>query len=186
MTIGNTTKRNKGGFTLIELLVVIAIIGILSSIVVVSLSSARARSRDSSRIAAMKQMQIALELYYDEFGTYPKEAGSGNKARYENAMGELVSKGYLPSVPKDPLGGDVTYYYVATIASGTKCRSYHLGVNLETVSGDSSYLAEDSDSTSTTGGGSCDVEGGSNFNGAVGKCLDTAGAVEDKCYDLTP
>ena len=59
------------GFTLIELLVVIAIIGMLSSIVLASLNGARAKSRDARRIADMKQIDIALELYYDTNRTYP-------------------------------------------------------------------------------------------------------------------
>ncbi len=59
------------GFTLIELLVVIAIIGILASIVLVSLSSARAKSRDGQRISELKEMQKALELYYSDHGRYP-------------------------------------------------------------------------------------------------------------------
>ena len=62
--------KNKG-FTLIELLVVIAIIGLLASIVMVSLNSARAKARDVNRKSALKQIQTALELYYDKYGTYP-------------------------------------------------------------------------------------------------------------------
>lgn len=60
------------GFTLIELLVVISIIGLLSSVVLASLSTARASARDSERIAAVKQIQNALELYaLDHGGDYP-------------------------------------------------------------------------------------------------------------------
>jgi prepilin-type N-terminal cleavage/methylation domain-containing protein len=64
------TSSNRG-FTLIELLVVIAIIGLLSSVVLASLSTARAKSRDARRIADMSQIKIALELYNDEKGYYP-------------------------------------------------------------------------------------------------------------------
>ncbi len=65
-------KKLVRGFTLIELLVVISIIGLLSSIVLASLSITRASARDSERIAAVKQIQNALELYaLDHGGNYP-------------------------------------------------------------------------------------------------------------------
>ena len=58
-TWGMKTARRKG-FTLIELLVVIAIIGILASIVMVSLSGARAKGRDARRQSDIKNIQLAL------------------------------------------------------------------------------------------------------------------------------
>ena len=64
----NLTKK---GFTLVELLVVISIIGLLSTIAIVSLGSARAKSRDTKRIADMKQISTALEQYYSDLGGYP-------------------------------------------------------------------------------------------------------------------
>lgn len=66
-----TRHTSSAGFTLIELLVVIAIIGLLASIVIVSLSSARARSRDATRVAQIRQIAGAIELYFSENGTYP-------------------------------------------------------------------------------------------------------------------
>ncbi|TAN36974.1 type II secretion system protein [Patescibacteria group bacterium] len=64
-------KQYTKGFTLIELLVVIAIISLLSSIVMTSLNSARAKGRDAKRVAELHQIQLALEMYYDKYGTYP-------------------------------------------------------------------------------------------------------------------
>ena len=58
----NFSKKNLGGFTLIELLVVIAIIGLLASIVLISLGPARAKARDARRVTDVRQMSTALEV----------------------------------------------------------------------------------------------------------------------------
>lgn len=65
------SKPNSRGFTLIELLVVIAIIGLLSSVVLVALSSARSRARDSQRVSALVQIRTALEVYRSTYNSYP-------------------------------------------------------------------------------------------------------------------
>jgi prepilin-type N-terminal cleavage/methylation domain-containing protein len=64
-------NTNQKGFTLVELLVVVAIIGLLSTLSIVALNSARVKARDASRVAAIKQWQTALELYYSDNGGYP-------------------------------------------------------------------------------------------------------------------
>lgn len=58
-------KRYTRGFTLIELLVVIAIIGILASVVLVSLQSARKKGNDTRVIANVQQMRTQLESDYN-------------------------------------------------------------------------------------------------------------------------
>jgi general secretion pathway protein G len=73
------TNKLKSGFTLIELLVVISIIGLLSSVVLTSLRSSRARAVDSKRIQTLKQLQTALELYRSVNNAYPIASdGLGN------------------------------------------------------------------------------------------------------------
>jgi general secretion pathway protein G len=69
-------QNKQKGFTLIELLVVIAIIGLLSTLAVVALNSARQKSRDSKRVADIKQIQTALELYYADNNGYPAMASA--------------------------------------------------------------------------------------------------------------
>jgi uncharacterized protein (TIGR02145 family)/prepilin-type N-terminal cleavage/methylation domain-containing protein len=93
-------KKNKA-FTLIELLVVIAIIGILSTITVVVLQNARAKSRDAKRIADIKQMQTALELYFNDNGSYPTSVTS------TIASGSNVYMTLTPVAPT-PIDGDCT------------------------------------------------------------------------------
>ncbi len=61
-----THNATKKGFTLIELLVVIAIIGILSSVVIVSLNNARSKARDSARKSNAQAMATAFALYASE------------------------------------------------------------------------------------------------------------------------
>lgn len=58
----------KKGFTLIELLVVVAIIGILASVVLASLNSARAKGSDAAVKANMSGIRANAELQYDNAG----------------------------------------------------------------------------------------------------------------------
>lgn len=58
-------SNKRSGFTLIELLVVIAIIGILSSVVLASLNSARTKGSDASVKAQMSNIAVQAEVYYD-------------------------------------------------------------------------------------------------------------------------
>ena len=110
---------NKKGFTLIELLVVIAIIGLLSTLAVVALGSARQKARDSKRLSDLKQVQTALELYYTDNSSYPtstdlilgglsaKCLGTGGFA----AEGACAGTIYMGLVPAEPTPGDQPYTY---------------------------------------------------------------------------
>ena len=131
------------GFTLIELLVVIAIIGILASIVLASLDSARKKGRDARRVADVKQIQLALELYYDSTGSFPLTQAT--------LYSGTISPQYISNVPYDPVGSNVKYSYTGLAGSGgsaTNCQSYHLGATLE----DPNNAALNSDFDATTAG----------------------------------
>ena len=75
-------KNNKKGFTLIELLVVIAIIGLLATLSVVALNTARVKARDARRVSDIKQIQTALEMYFDTYSSYPTATSDANLAKY--------------------------------------------------------------------------------------------------------
>lgn len=117
------------GFTLIELLVVIAIIGVLASIVLASLNSARRKSRDARRITDLKQIQLALELFFD--GASPPQyplATVTCDATNARGLEVLSAGGYIPQVPRDPQGG--CYQYTSNASPATRM-TYHLGATLE-------------------------------------------------------
>jgi len=67
----------KRGFTLIELLVVIAIIGILSSVVLASLNTARAKGGDAAVQSNLNNVRATAELFFDDNGSYGT-AGTGS------------------------------------------------------------------------------------------------------------
>lgn len=147
------------GFTLIELLVVIAIIGVLASVVLASLNSARTKARDTERITEIRELQKALELYYLEYGHYPNSSGCGASVPNGNwcnskegvvnnhwirdagttNLGAFISKDPLdpldvPSANWTPVGGGA-YFYFSNGYGGTG-KWYMIVFGLENTSHD--------------------------------------------------
>jgi prepilin-type N-terminal cleavage/methylation domain-containing protein len=150
--------RNSKGFTLIELLVVIAIIGLLSTLAVIALNSARAKSRDSKRISDVKQIQTALELFYSDMNGYPTVAAAQYLGNYSGATNTVLSSAgfsggisgttYMGQVPKAPTPADGTcvsdnaagasgnnYGYASSATTGTSS-SYTINFCLGAATGD--------------------------------------------------
>ncbi len=107
----------RSAFTLVELMVVVAIIGLISTIAIVASSAIRSRGRDTKRIADLRQVRSALELYYNETSAYPTcgqacttycdcttVGWGGNFAEME------IKPAYMASIPADPIN-DGTYGY---------------------------------------------------------------------------
>ena len=151
--------RHHSGFTLIELLVVIAIIGVLTTIAVVALADARAKARDTKRVADTHSIFLALELYNDDNGGYPTavtpiELGADSQrvlcdGGLKNACtgGELIFQGLVPAAPR-PVDGDCTadenkYMYSTppgeefqvTFCLGAKVNDLAAGTHFLTTSG---------------------------------------------------
>lgn len=118
--------KNKKGFTLIELLVVISIISLLSSIVMASLNSARAKARNAARLSAIHTLVNAFNLSLSTTNPLPSTCTiSGcllgvavcvSATCYEgleefgtNASVDAFLAPSLPQKPLDPVGGKRGY-----------------------------------------------------------------------------
>lgn len=159
-------NRSKG-FTLIELLVVIAIIGLLASIILASLNTARQKGRDARRVADVKEIQLALELYYDANSTYPPDtvtlAATPSAASIPALNPTFIS--VLPTDPSQPGSGASPYYYQyeslatdgTTACTSVPCSNYVVIAHLEAAANSSTW----SGSGTGIAAGICPSGGGS-------------------------
>ena len=153
-------QKNKG-FTLVELLITVAIIGILSAVVLTSMSGARNKAKDGRRISDIKQIQLALELYYDVHTSYPVGAVDSDVLYTDTGSGKPLAD--FVKISNDPDGDPYFYYGVA--------QNYHLGAVLQEYN---RLVEEDDDDTI-------------GFNGGTTDCASTvATGIDERCYDVTP
>jgi prepilin-type N-terminal cleavage/methylation domain-containing protein len=107
-------KYVKRGFTLIELLMVIAILGILMSIIVNQISTARSRARDSKRVIEIRQLETAIRAYELDYGSYPVGtldiAPSTIDQSNNGAFIPVLSPNYIAQI-SDPGGNGFGYYW---------------------------------------------------------------------------
>jgi prepilin-type N-terminal cleavage/methylation domain-containing protein len=101
--------KNKG-FTIIELLVVISIISFLASIVLVNVNMYMSKARDARTKADIRQIIIAMQMYYADHGSYPttngnwaclKSSGSCWNGSYSGSatlISDLAT--YISNIPK--------------------------------------------------------------------------------------
>lgn len=142
--------RNKNqGFTLIELLVVIAIIGLLASVVLLALNSARAKSRDAKRLADIRQLASALELFFNDRNSYPTSTPSNLGAAATGLVPGYI--GMLPTAPQpadgpcsslqnsytwaDTSTSTTAAYYTLNFCLGAATGGYAAGVHTLTPAG---------------------------------------------------
>ena len=130
-----TFLSNKG-FTLIELLVVISIIGVLASVVLSSLTDARASAQDAKRKVELNGVRQTLEIYYTNNGKYPGETwcdssigcnGSGCPVNPPENGWDTSSRFWQELVvndggrlPVDPVNDSTFYYYYEPTNDGNQ------------------------------------------------------------------
>ena len=150
-------NQYKKAFTLIELIVVIGIIGLLASIILVFLSSAKNRGNDTAKINSFSEVRKALQMYASDHVGFPDSTTT------------LAAKGYIQTM-------DPHILYSGTDSNGNicyteSCPSYHLAIPLD----DPTNLVLKSDSNSKVG----------NIDGTTKNCL-PGGGLPNSCYDIVP
>ncbi len=95
-----TIKIGEKGFTIIELLIVITIIGILLTIAQPTYKSSVKRAKETVLKENLFAMRSAIDQYYADNGSYPM------------TLDDLVQKGYLRSIPKDPITNSNTTWII--------------------------------------------------------------------------
>jgi prepilin-type N-terminal cleavage/methylation domain-containing protein len=125
------TINRKKGFTLIELLVVIAIIGILSSVVLASLNTARNKGNDAKVKAQLASLRASAEVYYDN--QTPNSYGITASTCTTGMFADAVVSPYL-SATNLPSGATPTCQATAT--------AYAVSITLPGVGGTNSWCVD--------------------------------------------
>lgn len=90
-------NKTRKAFSFIELIVVITIIAVLSMAAIISYGPIQKKSRDSRRMADLEKIRMALEMARQTGTTYPAN------------INDLVSGGFIQSIPNNPKGSTYSY-----------------------------------------------------------------------------
>ena len=97
--------NNKKGFTLTEIMVTVSIVSTVSSLGMSQYNDALASARDAQRLANIKQVQTALNLFYLDHEAYPAcvATTAPTEGCYTSLKNTLEQGTYMSEVPVDPL-----------------------------------------------------------------------------------
>lgn len=143
-------KSKQSGFTLIEILVVVAIIGMISGVVMVSLTTARAKARDVKRKSDLVQLQKALALYENTNNGFPSTGGGwyglsdngGNRTTTgANQYIPGLSPTFVSQLPTDPRGNTTGWsgYLYRSDGVSFKLLAHNIGPESFPIAGEPFY-----------------------------------------------
>lgn len=141
------------GFTLVELIIVLGILGVIATMVLLGINPLEQlrKSSDADRKADIAQLQRALELYYQDNGSYPTSS-----ADFKIRVGTTTLawgsawQPYMSALPKDPSPSRSYQYYVPATANG---QTYYIYASLERGNRDAQVCNNGSACTSLSGSG---------------------------------
>lgn len=155
----------QSGLSLVEMMVVISIIAVLSGIIYASFEDARKQARDKARMTALKELQLAVELYKAQNGTYPTNCNGGtnttfygpgpDSGAYEQCEGDYITglvPDFIDELPEDPKSEDVPGqgFFYRTNGSSYKILVQNSVESITVTSGDEFYRCS----------GTCNTPGG--------------------------
>lgn len=111
--------NNKSAFTLLELMIVIVILGVLAAMISGNYITSLKKGRDSQRKAELEQVQKSVEMYYEDYKSYPSTISFGGQLCHPDGCSTKI---YMEKVPNDPSSG-MNYQYCVD-ASNTKYQLY--------------------------------------------------------------
>jgi len=107
-------------------------LGLLSTLSIVALDNTRLRARDAGRVSDIQEIQTALEMYYNDAGSYPATLNSGDSIIYNGQT-------YISNIPTNPkpndgnCPSDFEYKYAASLDGKSYELNYCLGSDTDTL-----------------------------------------------------